>query len=792
MGISAMNERDRVVPAAGTRIGRTNLLGAVSRKTHRRASAARSRRMRHSISAMTLLLCLTATSPARAEFAPVSLPIEGGQAITGFAVSEGVWLALISSGSGGELVTDAELSDDDGQSWTTIDLNGSAIPELWPKAVGVTVGPDGAFYLSTVQRFGASGQYGHVLRIAPNGTLTTEMAIPAVASGGASMSPPAFDSQGRMWVAWSSGGEATGSRQVTLARVDASGAVQESYTASIGVQRNPAGAIEFRASGTWLRFGTDAFKLVGGALTPVHDGICAIPSLEEGPLAISATGISLDGGASFINFAESWNNEYAGAIAVEGSPSLLFADGHVLSRYSAVFWAPTALTYPTGVNQIVQVDGGLVAVSDEWEGRCSQSASGSSHLAFSGGSVPPLSSTTTGLNATAAGMVDRANHFRAEADLPPLLGDPLISKAAENHSRYWTLNAPPSESEPLAYHSEMPGAPGFTGATMSERCSAVGATCNGEDMFGGAGAEAVDWWVASAYHRPLLMSPAALLVGAAQVPGGPAVMDGEQAAGVLVGPVGFPVGSYDGPLEFFGEAPDPTQACAQAEQPVSWPLGTAVTVFIPGGIIPQFTVTPVGGKPLAGCQLQNIFLPAAPLTPGTTYMVRALWQPTPEMDPQAVSWKFATIGSQPPRGRRAPTVSRLNETAKTWREGNKLAQISGSRHKRKPPVGTTFSFSLNERASVTFSFAQQAIGRKVGGKCMAKSHKNAKRKSCKRTVTAGTLFFTGHTGTNRVVFQGRISRSKKLKPGRYTAVVTAAASGERSGPKKLPFRIASG
>ena len=56
-------------------------------------------------------------------------------------------------------------------------------------------------------------------------------------------------------------------------------------------------------------------------------------------------------------------------------------------------------------------------------------------------------------------------------------------------------------------------------------------------------------------------------------------------------------------------------------------------------------------------------------------------------------------------------------------------------------------------------------------------------------MTVGTLSFTGH-GAMKVAFQGRISRSKKLKPGRYTLVVTATNSaGRRSPPQALSFTI---
>jgi streptogramin lyase len=134
-----------------------------------------------------------------------------------------------------------------------------------------------------------------------------------------------------------------------------------------------------------------------------------------------------------------------------------------------------------------------------------------------------------------------------------------------------------------------------------------------------------------------------------------------------------------------------------------------------------------------------------------------------------------------------PTITAVHQSASTWREGGKLARIS---RKKKPPVGSTFSFALNEQASVSFSFTQRIAGRKVGHKCVAKSHKNAKRKACQRTVTVGRLSFTGHVGTNKVVFQGRISRSKKLKPGRYTLIITATNSaGVRSAPKSLSFTI---
>ena len=118
---------------------------------------------------------------------------------------------------------------------------------------------------------------------------------------------------------------------------------------------------------------------------------------------------------------------------------------------------------------------------------------------------------------------------------------------------------------------------------------------------------------------------------------------------------------------------------------------------------------------------------------------------------------------EPPKPPPSPVVQGAHQSAARWREGNRLAQIS----RKKTPTGTTFSFSLNEQATVTFSFAQRAGGRK-----------------------AGTLTFSGHSGTNKVAFQGRITRAQKLKPGRYTVTITATNSaGMSSAPASLSFTI---
>jgi hypothetical protein len=139
----------------------------------------------------------------------------------------------------------------------------------------------------------------------------------------------------------------------------------------------------------------------------------------------------------------------------------------------------------------------------------------------------------------------------------------------------------------------------------------------------------------------------------------------------------------------------------------------------------------------------------------------------------------------PPESGPSPLVKNARQSTARWREDNRLARFS----RAKTPAGTTFSFSLNEQANVNFGFIQ-LLGRYNGHSCLASQHGTQKRKSCNRKVVKGALSFTGHVGTNSVVFAGRISRRDKLNPGTYEVVITATnAVDQRSPPVSLRFTI---
>ena len=172
------------------------------------------------------------------------------------------------------------------------------------------------------------------------------------------------------------------------------------------------------------------------------------------------------------------------------------------------------------------------------------------------------------------------------------------------------------------------------------------------------------------------------------------------------------------------------------------------------------------------------------LTPETTYHFRVV----------ATNAGGTTFGADrtfttaPP----VPLFGSVTQSHSRWREGNGFAQISRTRKgtaKRRAPVGTTFSFVLNTKATVSFAFTQRVGGRKVRGKCVAKTRRNRNAPHCTRTVTRATMVLSGHVGTNKVRFQGRTSPSHRLRPGTYALVIKANGPSGSAAPQKLRFTI---
>jgi hypothetical protein len=136
----------------------------------------------------------------------------------------------------------------------------------------------------------------------------------------------------------------------------------------------------------------------------------------------------------------------------------------------------------------------------------------------------------------------------------------------------------------------------------------------------------------------------------------------------------------------------------------------------------------------------------------------------------------------------APVLSSVGESHHEWREGNAVPHVSRA-HKR-PPVGTTFTFALDQDATVKLAFAHRVPGRRLHGACVRPKRANAHRPKCTRSAPAGTLTVAAHSGVNKLRFAGRISATKKLAPGRYVVTLAATnATGKRSVPRTLTFTV---
>ncbi len=121
-----------------------------------------------------------------------------------------------------------------------------------------------------------------------------------------------------------------------------------------------------------------------------------------------------------------------------------------------------------------------------------------------------------------------------------------------------------------------------------------------------------------------------------------------------------------------------------------------------------------------------------------------------------------------------PVISGLRQSHTQWQAGTAIASIS----RKGPPLGTAFSFTLNEPARVELIFTSVIPGRIVAGRCVSESSIHGGR-SCTRRRSDGALSFAAHGGANTISFQGRISSSKTLQPGQHLLSITARDSAGR-------------
>jgi hypothetical protein len=147
-----------------------------------------------------------------------------------------------------------------------------------------------------------------------------------------------------------------------------------------------------------------------------------------------------------------------------------------------------------------------------------------------------------------------------------------------------------------------------------------------------------------------------------------------------------------------------------------------------------------------------------------------------------------TVTSLPQTATAAAKLSHVGESNRTFRASARPRLVTFAR--RRPPVGTRFTFTLDKPAAIRLDVTQLVHGRRVKGRCVAQTKRTRRKPTCTRTVTRGHLAFAGHAGVNTTRFYGWLSRRHKLGPGRYTLVITATTPGVGSSSQKLAFTIA--
>jgi hypothetical protein len=103
--------------------------------------------------------------------------------------------------------------------------------------------------------------------------------------------------------------------------------------------------------------------------------------------------------------------------------------------------------------------------------------------------------------------------------------------------------------------------------------------------------------------------------------------------------------------------------------------------------------------------------------------------------------------------------------------------------------GTTVSYLLSVKATVTFKAQRARKGRMRRGKCM-KPGGHAKGRRCTYYVAIrGAFEVAGAAGKDRLKFMGRIS-NRRLARGRYRLIATPSTAGKKGAAVVAFFRIA--
>jgi hypothetical protein len=195
----------------------------------------------------------------------------------------------------------------------------------------------------------------------------------------------------------------------------------------------------------------------------------------------------------------------------------------------------------------------------------------------------------------------------------------------------------------------------------------------------------------------------------------------------------------------------------------------------------------------SGTSASAVSAPLAGLAPNTTYHY-ALVASNSAGEASGSDGSFTTppASSPPPPSARIASLAGLSETNRVFAPEGTSTPLTGVTSKRHAHPhakrGTTFSFSLDQSATIIAQIQRTGSGRRARHTCVGNSKRLRRKPRCTIYTTVATLTRSAHAGLNKLPFSGRIG-GKALTPGRYRALFTATNAAGTSKEQAISFTI---
>ncbi len=259
-------------------------------------------------------------------------------------------------------------------------------------------------------------------------------------------------------------------------------------------------------------------------------------------------------------------------------------------------------------------------------------------------------------------LLERVNHHRGMAGLPPVSDDPRVAAAAQSHAQYM------ADTGQLSHVQMDRTSSHFSGSTLEDRLRKAGVQFARSGEAVGLASQSspetvVDDLITTVYHRLLLLSRGFDRAGAGVARGAQSGIDavyvaidftGEKSVEGGVDATVYPIaGQAEVGVDFdpATETPNPLPEHELAGQPVTIQVGGNRRL-----VIERFTLTPEGGAaPVEARVLTQsddlqmpewaaALVPLQPLAPGTAY--RAEFVGSVAGVPLTQRWRFTTAASR--------------------------------------------------------------------------------------------------------------------------------------------------